>query len=261
MRPKTCFIAILVAAMLAVAGCLGSTSTVGTATTEKTVPVERTETITKTVTVTETEYIVNQGAETELRKNLTACLENLRLLNATLNRTSESLDELREKYRDCLLEKPNTAEESPPVELLVDDAYYRSVIESLRSARESIYVTMFLMKYDPTDSYDHANDLIRALVEARRRGVNVYVILENGIEDNRAAYDYLRSNGVDVVFDSPSITLHTKMVVIDGRVVYIGSHNWSEAALDWNHEVSVRIESQEIAETLLEYFGEIRRGY
>ncbi|NJE00314.1 phospholipase [Thermococcus sp. JdF3] len=247
--------------MLAVAGCLGSTSTVGTATTEKTVPVERTETITKTVTVTETEYIVNQGAETELRKNLTACLENLRLLNATLNRTSESLEELSAKYRDCLLEKSKREENVPPVKLLVDDAYYRSLIEDIRGARESVYVTMFLMKYDPNDSYDHANDLIRALVEARKRGVSVHVILENSIEDNRKAYDYLRSNGVDVVFDSPAVTLHTKMVVIDGGVVYIGSHNWSEAALDWNHEVSVRIESQEIAETLLEYFEEIKRGY
>ncbi|QDA32218.1 phospholipase [Thermococcus indicus] len=241
--------------MLAVAGCLGST------TVEKTVTSERTKTITKTVTVTETEYIVNHSAETELRKNLTACLENLRLLNATLDRTSESLGELREKYRDCLLKDSKTEENLPPMELLVDDAYYRSLIEDIRGARESVYVTMFLMKYDPADGHDHANDLIRALVEARRRGVSVHVVLENSIEDNKVTYDYLRSNGVDVVFDSPSTTLHTKMVVIDGGVVYIGSHNWSEAALDWNHEVSVRIESQEIAEALLDYFDEIRRGY
>ncbi|CAD5243207.1 phospholipase D-like domain-containing protein [Thermococcus camini] len=260
MRSKVYLLAILVAVMLVTSGCLGSTSTLK-ATSEKTTTLGKTRTVTETITVTETRYIVNHSAETELRKNLTACLENLRLLNTTLDRTSESLDELREKYRDCLLEKSKAGEKSPPVEILVDDAYYRSVIEDIRGARESVYVTMFLMKYDPTDSYDHANDLIRALVEARRRGVSVHVILENGIEDNRATYDYLRSNGVDVVFDSPSVTLHTKMVVIDGGVVYIGSHNWSEAALDWNHEVSVRIESQEIAESLLEYFEEIRRGY
>ncbi|KUH33342.1 phospholipase [Thermococcus celericrescens] len=246
--------------MLAVAGCLGRTSTLE-ATTEETVTLEKTRTVTETLTVTETKYIENHSVETELRKNLTACIENLRLLNSTLARTSESLEELSAKYRDCLLEGSKREENAPPTELLVDDAYYRSLIEDIRGARESVYVTMFLMKYDPNDSYDHANDLIRALVEARKRGVSVHVILENGIEDNMATYDYLRSNGVDVVFDSPSVTLHTKMVVIDDRVVYIGSHNWSEAALDWNHEVSVRIESQEIAESLLEYFEEIKRGY
>ncbi|WP_246112255.1 phospholipase D-like domain-containing protein [Thermococcus aciditolerans] len=260
MRSKVYLAAVLVAAMLAVAGCLGRTSTLE-ATTEKTVTLEKTRTVTETLTVTETKYIENRSVETELRKNLTACIENLRLLNSTLARTSESLEELSAKYRDCLLEGSKREENAPPTELLVDDTYYRSLIEDIRGARESVYVTMFLMKYDPNDSYDHANDLIRALVEARKRGVSVHVILENGIEDNRATYDYLRSNGVDVVFDSPSVTLHTKMVVIDGRVVYIGSHNWSEAALDWNHEVSVRIESQEIAESLLEYFEEIKRGY
>jgi len=258
MRPKNYALVFIIIAVILTAGCLGQETGDKT----KTVTVEKTETFTKTITITKTVIVENKSAEAELRENLTRCTEELSLLNATLNQTRENLIELAEKYRECITKgQEGTKENFSQPELLIDGEYYMRLINDLKSAKKSIYVTMFLMKYDPADSYDHANDLIRALVEARRRGVSVHVVLENSIDDNRAAYNYLRSNGVDVVFDSPSTTLHTKMVIIDGRIVYIGSHNWSEAALDWNHEVSVRIESREMADVLLNYFNEIRRGF
>ncbi|WP_240911625.1 phospholipase D-like domain-containing protein [Thermococcus sp. LS1] len=117
---------------------------------------------------------------------------------------------------------------------------------------------MFSMKYDPADSFDWANDLIRALAEAEKRGVNVHVLLEDSPDINQAAYDYLKANGVDVSFDSLETTLHAKVVVIDGKIVFLGSHNWSESALYWNHEVSIKIVSEDLAQSLINYFWSIR---
>ena len=114
------------------------------------------------------------------------------------------------------------------------------------------------MIYDPDDSYDWANDLIRELVNAKRRGVSVNVIIEyrtyyGYMDGNLEAYDYLLANGVNVKLDNETDTDHLKLVIIDDKIVYVGSHNWSESALYYNHETSVRIVSEEIAQTFIEY--------
>lgn len=48
-----------------------------------------------------------------------------------------------------------------------------------------------------------------------------------------------------------------KFVVIDGTIVYVGSHNWSESSLYYNHETSIKIVSDSITDTFESYFTTI----
>ncbi|NJE11041.1 phospholipase D-like domain-containing protein [Thermococcus sp. MAR1] len=257
---KRLIIPLLMVFVLLSAGCLGN-GTTKTMTYTITATKTETETFTKVVTA---ENQVNR----ELENNLTRCRTELQLIKNALNLTAERFQELESRYEECA-SKPKTVtrtttstsidqEEGPKVLLLEDGNYYRSLISAIDGAEESVYVMVFLMKYDPEDSHDHANDLIKALVRARKRGVRVYVLLEDGLDVNEEAYRYLKENGVDVSFDSPSTTLHAKVVIVDGRLVFIGSHNWSESALDWNHEVSVMVVSEELARDLIGYFEEVK---
>jgi len=87
----------------------------------------------------------------------------------------------------------------------------------------------------------------------------VVVVLEyktyNGyVKENIKAFKYLSENGVNVYLDNQSDTDHAKLVIIDDYIVYIGSHNWSESGLKYNHEVSARIVSKKAADELMEYF-------
>lgn len=148
------------------------------------------------------------------------------------------------------------------ISILTDREYYYSVIEDIRRANGSILVAMYSMVYDPGDALDWANDLIRELVNAKRRGVNVTVILEHRayhgyMDENLEAYNYLSANNVTVLLDEDSATDHVKLVVIDGKVAYVGSHNWSESALYYNREASVRIVGDELAKELERYIGTI----
>ena len=147
------------------------------------------------------------------------------------------------------------------VHVLVDQSYYYSVRYNLHNANSSIIVVMYSMVYDPDDLFDWANDLIRELVNAEKRGVNVTVIIEyrtyyGYMDRNLEAYNYLLSNGVNVKLDYEPDTDHLKLVIIDGKIVYVGSHNWSEASLYYNHETSVEIISEEIAQIFLQYIIE-----
>jgi phosphatidylserine/phosphatidylglycerophosphate/cardiolipin synthase-like enzyme len=72
-------------------------------------------------------------------------------------------------------------------------------------------------------------------------------------EENRHTAAYLSREGVKVFFDSPSIVTHAKVAVIDGRYVYLGSHNLTQSALRHNNELSVRIDSPEMAAEVTSY--------
>jgi phosphatidylserine/phosphatidylglycerophosphate/cardiolipin synthase-like enzyme len=52
---------------------------------------------------------------------------------------------------------------------------------------------------------------------------------------------------VKVYFDSPEKTTHTKLIVIDQRLVLLGSHNLTQSALKYNNEISVLINRPELA--------------
>ena len=232
-------IALIVIIIIFSAGCLGGQEYTST-------------TVTETVTKNTTETLrgLNQTV-IRLNQSLSSCLSTLSSQNETIKEQEEKINQLENAYLSCLLQK--STQQNSEFKVLFGREYYHEVLRSIDEANESIYIAMFLMKYDAGDSFDWANDLIRALVRAKKRGLNVYVVLENSVEINQAAYSYLRANGIEVRFDSPDRTLHAKVVVIDGKVAFIGSHNWSESGLYWNHEVSVEIKSREVAQEVISY--------
>jgi HKD family nuclease len=191
-------------------------------------------------------------------------------LESQINSYDISYTELSEKYFRLSTSYNNLLKEFDllkgqvecKIGVLEDQKYYNSLITDLRNANESIYVAMYSMKYDSRDPDDWANNLIRELVDAKNRGVSVMVIIEyttyfDSMSDNVYAYDYLSSNGVNVQLDTEHDTDHMKFVVIDGQIVYVGSHNWSESALYHNHETSVKVTSESVAQTFITYFDTI----
>ena len=173
-------------------------------------------------------------------------------LQAVCNELEEEIDELYSTISE-LGQMVNYE-----VHVLTDEEYYQSIINDLQNANETILVAMYSIIYDPDDSFDWANDLIRELVYADQRGVNVRVVIEYStywgyMDDNLEAYNYLRANSVDVQLDNETSTDHMKLVIIDDKIVFVGSHNWSESALYYNHETSVKIVSEDIAGIFEEY--------
>ena len=160
---------------------------------------------------------------------------------------------------------PASAREGRParVTMLADEEFAPALLEGIRSARRSILCTYFLFKV--TDS--RRNEPLRIaeeLVRARRRGVAVTVVLEQDnkrrdqtIEENGRVAALLRNGGVTVRFDAPRTTTHVKATVIDGRSVYLGSHNLTQSALHHNNELSVLIDSPELADEVSRYLDRL----
>jgi len=143
--------------------------------------------------------------------------------------------------------------------LLVDTAFEPALTAAIDGAHEEVVVGMFLFKADgpPTN---RARALVRRLGAAVDRGVRVRVILEttNGRGRDVAVINHntaklLRDAGVTTLFDSPRRRSHGKFAVVDGHLCFIGSHNWTQSALRYNHEVSVEIDDATLGRELTAY--------
>ena len=158
---------------------------------------------------------------------------------------------------------PDTAE------LLLDTAYYPALMKDLSRAHDSIAMILYLFK---TTDYRTAlpDRLVQMLVRKHAQGVDVSLLLNvdrgdtpHGIGDslndtNLHTAKRLEDKGIHVYLDSPRRTTHAKVVVIDKKIVYIGSHNLTQSALRYNHEVSVRIVSPDMAQEIISYMEALK---
>jgi len=71
------------------------------------------------------------------------------------------------------------------------------------------------------------------------------------------AFNLLKDRGINIIYDSRSVTTHSKLVIIDGRIVILGSTNFSYYGLEKNNEANVLIESEKISEQYEAYFNDL----
>lgn len=150
------------------------------------------------------------------------------------------------------------------VENISSRNYFQPVLNAINNARESILMGMYIISLPAEasvaglpseESVGGVKQLLEALVNAKKRGVSVKVILEyHRLEDftpsglNYNAYHYLKDNGIDVYFDEfSSNCLHLKTIIIDKELVITGSSNWSEAAFKSSYETNFILKSKPLA--------------
>jgi len=150
-----------------------------------------------------------------------------------------------------------------PVKVLDNGKYFYALMEKIKKAKKEIRICMYLFK-----ASNHRGNLARKVMEelilAAKRGVSVEVLLEQNdrpedhLNDyNHATANRLRRAGIKVNFDMKSVITHAKMVIIDERTIFIGSHNLTHTALGKSNEVSLMVESKELAGYFLEYMRNI----
>ena len=121
------------------------------------------------------------------------------------------------------------------------------LFDLIRNARYEIKLEVYEFSYKP---------LADALIEARRHNVSVKVILEPSVYQNSYMFNYLLNNGIDVSWSPTKFhNTHSKFMIVDDKVVFVGSMNWSESSLKSNREASVIIYSKEVSSKFERIFG------
>lgn len=114
-----------------------------------------------------------------------------------------------------------------------------SILPSFRNAKKYIYIGMF---------YFTNQKLVKELISAHKRGVDVKVIVDASFANNyRYNIDIMRQEGIKVKVENWGGKMHCKIAVIDDEKVLTGSLNWTKSAVNFNDENFLEIKSKRIA--------------
>lgn len=98
----------------------------------------------------------------------------------------------------------------------------------LRNARKTADLCVFTISHDT---------LAREIVNARNRGVRVRLLTDNGKQnDSGSKISSLRKQKISVKTDHSRHHMHNKFGVVDSRIVFTGSFNWTYSATNFNQE-------------------------
>jgi len=155
---------------------------------------------------------------------------------------------------------------APPVSAAPVDAadisnrlYLDAVSREIDNAKSEIMVAMYSLYIDLYDKENPVQSLTNSLVAAKKRGVKITVFLDADSENNQACR-FLQNNQIDVYFIKPSITMHAKLIVIDGETVIEGSSNWTRNALTKNFESDSLIKGKEFAAGKSAFFTKLKEN-
>ena len=122
----------------------------------------------------------------------------------------------------------------------MDNAVNSAIIPLILSAKKSIHVTMFYL----TNS-----DIIEELISAKKRGVEIKVIVDSSLKYEKQARDMqLIEAGIPVKIENWKGKLHQKSAIVDGEYTIVGSTNWTKSANIVNDENMLIIKNEKIAQ-------------
>lgn len=100
--------------------------------------------------------------------------------------------------------------------------------------------------------------LAQALKAAHRRGIKVRLITDNKkMHDHGSQVKELARSGIDVKIDNSRYHMHNKFGLIDNRIVFTGSYNWTYTAKTFNQENIVITTNYTIVHNFIDEFARL----
>jgi len=139
--------------------------------------------------------------------------------------------------------------------------YPNVVTPIINAAGHSIDIMMYEWKWYSHESAGGVEKFNLAIQNAARRGVKVRVLLN--IESmghaitkiNTRTEQFLRLSSIEVKFGQIGVATHAKLLIIDDRLMVLGSHNISKGSFSRNQEASIVVEGGEAIRQYIDYFG------
>ncbi len=119
-----------------------------------------------------------------------------------------------------------------PTRVLLD-----AILSDINSARNSIDVAMYNFTM---------REIGDALIKASQRGVAVRVVVDSDTLE-KLDLSRMKQAGIYVLGDRRESLMHNKFLLIDGRILWTGSLNFSAYGAENDENVFARLESEELA--------------
>ena len=130
-----------------------------------------------------------------------------------------------------------------------DSCIKEFIVPNIETAQESILMPTFMLTH---------RDVEKALANAHSRGVDVRIIVDAaGVDNGSSKHHNLRQKGLKIKTENFAGKVHSKTILIDKKIVIIGSMNFTTSGDEYNDENLLVIENRELAGELEKSFKEI----
>jgi cardiolipin synthase len=134
--------------------------------------------------------------------------------------------------------------------IVLPDDSAQPILAAIAGAKKSIRIKMFVFS-DPS--------LLKAIVDAHKRGVDVRVMLNparrDGKEENAESRKQLTDAGIKVLDSNPAFDLtHEKSMVIDDTTAFVQSLNWETENLTTTRDYAIATTHKHEVEEVMQCF-------
>jgi hypothetical protein len=137
--------------------------------------------------------------------------------------------------------------------LLTPDNYAEHALRLIKSAEKSVWFQNQYINFRGTDDdFPEFRLLIGALKDQIDAGREVRLICRDMMKQE--SLDVLVALGFPKEVFRFQPACHNKTIIVDGRIVMFGSHNWSNEGVKTNRDASLIFDDREIAEYLAEVY-------
>lgn len=137
--------------------------------------------------------------------------------------------------------------------LLTPDNYAQQVLKLIQSAKKSVWFQNQYINFRGTaDDFTEFRLLVGALKDKIDNKLDVRIICRNMMKQE--SLDVLVGLGFPTGVFRFQPACHNKTIIVDGKIVVFGSHNWSNEGVKTNRDASLIFDDAEIAAYLAEIY-------
>jgi len=137
-------------------------------------------------------------------------------------------------------------------QILMSREFPKVVIPLIKNAKKSIDIIVFDWGWYPDEIGEPIQIFNNSIYNANKHGVKVRALVQK-----RLIKIILEKLNIDVKVLHSSKLLHIKLMIIDGEIAILGSHNYTKNAFNVNHEVSIITRQEEDIQKLQTYFNNL----
>jgi len=130
--------------------------------------------------------------------------------------------------------------------ILTPDNYAPLILKLIKSAETSFYMQTQYITPSDKDGNEGFTALIQAIADKIKEGADVRIILSQ--YETMPKLELLQGAGVDISHVRIQANVHNKGMVIDSKVVALGSQNWSGDGTLRNRDATLIIYNEEAAQ-------------
>jgi len=185
--------------------------------------------------------------------------------NQELSLKTSNPDTIREafEYVDILWEKGGKKVDyaDKPAERFANGLeFYNLLLDSLRNAT-SVKILMYEATYNFADPDAVDSKVLNEIKNAHDRGADLKLLFDDPTYYGReTGQQFLAQNGIphrlDEKNEGPGERLHAKAVLIDDKILFVGSQNWNEDSIASPQEASIVTRDSQTISDFLAIFNE-----